>query len=435
MKKIAYDNLKLDKLKIVEDSKRYLKVNSVITREGVYQYPDGLALKSRSELLKATRTARAAKLTIRDHPASLVIMSQSQMTGIVEKPFFDRDRIRAVLSFDKMVCPPDFLATVRQGSLKDVSIGFYYQPDVSPGVWHGKKYDYIMRDIMIDHVAAGVFKGRCTFPSCGIGVDAMMRRIALDPFGEYTDFADCVSKNTDKTNPQAYCAWLHKRITGKTPAEDSHKLLGGKKGMSEKTQEELEAEFSECVRKRMEEGASSEPPMTKEQAEALCLPATEPEDEPEPVPEHLDAEELSPWQRKVKEYRDKGVCAKDAIKLAKADGIVKSDEDAAFENCVARKMEEGKTREEAEQECRTEHPVGEEDQESEEVEATPLERCVKNRMEAEGESEEAATEWCKAELAGEHEEAGDMIERSKKLINMRSQRDIERRRQNRLSPL
>ncbi len=39
------------------------------------------------------------------------------------------------------------------------------------------------------------------------------------PFGPYTDFADCVAKNSDKSNPQAFCAWLHHQITGQWPGE------------------------------------------------------------------------------------------------------------------------------------------------------------------------------------------------------------------------
>lgn len=205
--------------------------------------------------------------------------------------------------------------------------------------------------------------------------------------------------------------------------------------MSERTPEEIEAEFNKCVTERMAEGAQSEPPMTREQAEALCEAATKPEDEPGPVPEHLDSKDLSKYQRTVKEYMKKGACLKDSIKMAKADGAVKTDEDAAFEHCVSRKMEEDKSREEAEKECRGEHPVAEEDQESEEVEATPLERCVANRIEAEGESEEEATSWCKAELSGEHEAVDSMIANNKKLLDMRAKRDIERRRRNRLHPL
>jgi len=46
-----------------------------------------------------------------------------------------------------------------------------------------------------------------------------------EPFAGYDDFADCVSKNQDKSNPEAYCAQIHKNATGKWPAEE-----GAKKG-------------------------------------------------------------------------------------------------------------------------------------------------------------------------------------------------------------
>jgi len=39
------------------------------------------------------------------------------------------------------------------------------------------------------------------------------------PFGDYKDFDDCMSKNSDKNSPEAYCAVIHKKITGKWPAE------------------------------------------------------------------------------------------------------------------------------------------------------------------------------------------------------------------------
>jgi hypothetical protein len=249
MKKIGYDEMKFDALQIVEDSKCCLKVNAVITKEGVYPYPDGRAFKSRTELLKATHTARNAKITILDHPDSLVIMSQKQIHGVVEKPFFDRDKIRVQLNFDKSVCPKDFVDSVRAGSSsKDVSIGFYYQPDMTPGIWEGKPYDYVMRDIVIDHVAVGVLKGRCSFPDCGIGVDAIgiddkMKRIGLDPFGEYKNFADCVAKNQDKSDPEAYCATIKRKIEGS-------ELKGGKKGLSETNPKE----FEEFVKLRKAEG-------------------------------------------------------------------------------------------------------------------------------------------------------------------------------------
>ena len=39
------------------------------------------------------------------------------------------------------------------------------------------------------------------------------------PFGPYGDFNDCVVKNGDKANPEAFCAWLQHKITGAWPGE------------------------------------------------------------------------------------------------------------------------------------------------------------------------------------------------------------------------
>lgn len=450
MKNIAYDSVRLDEATIVEDSRCCLKVRSVITKVGVYNYPDGRAFKCPKQLLKAVRTARAAKLIINDHPDSMVIMSQTQMHGTVEKPFFDKDKIRAVLNFDKYVVPKTYIDSLRSKIIKkqpiDVSIGFYYQPDFTPGVWKGQPYDYVMKDIVIDHVAAGVLKGRCPSPSCGIGVDTAVKqtahstKIGLDPFGEYSSMQDCIDKNQEKQqNPAAFCAWLHHKVTGKWPAEASLNVsnYGGKK-MSKKTDyghakspEEVKAEFDQCVAERMAEGAQADPPITREQAEAICLAATAPQNEPTPY-EELDQDELSEWQQCIKEQVADGKTAEEAAEACKAKGLVKGDQDAAFDNCVERLVEEGKTREEAEKECRAEHPIGEGDAEPEQ---TPLERCIVTRMEATEDTEEEAKAWCEAELAGEHEAADSMVEQSEKILRMREQRNIERQRRQRRNPL
>jgi hypothetical protein len=256
MKKIGYDNMKFDALQIVEDTRCCLKVNAVITKEGVYPYPDGRALKCRMELLKATHTARNAKITILDHPDSMVIMSQNQIHGVVEKPFFDRDKIRAILNFDKAVCPKDFVDSVRNGTAsKDVSIGFYYQPDMTPGKWGDSNYDYVMRDIVIDHVAVGVLKGRCSFPDCGIGVDSMMKRIAFKEDkvvqrGNQWCVIHCHGEEEGEvikcfpTKGEAEA--MHRAIE----AQKGDEITGGKKSLSETKPDEFKA----FVTQRMKDG-------------------------------------------------------------------------------------------------------------------------------------------------------------------------------------
>ena len=85
-------------------------------------------------------------------------------------------------------CKPDFLADVKSGKRKDVSIGFFYDFDETPGDWNGEKYDFVQRNILIDHLAAGVPVGRCPSPYCGISVDSFVRKLAADPWEETEDY-------------------------------------------------------------------------------------------------------------------------------------------------------------------------------------------------------------------------------------------------------
>lgn len=48
------------------------------------------------------------------------------------------------------------------------------------------------------------------------------KSIETKPFGDYADFEECVRKNKDKRDPEAYCAELHKKITGKWPSEKGY---------------------------------------------------------------------------------------------------------------------------------------------------------------------------------------------------------------------
>lgn len=448
MKKIGYDTMQLDTLQIVEDSRCCLKVNAVITKEGVYPYPDGRAFKSRMELLKATHTARNAKITILDHPDSLVVMSQKQINGIVEKPFFDRDRIRAVLNFDKSTCPPDFLDNVRNGKLKDVSIGFYYQPDLTPGKWNDSPYDYVMRDIVIDHVAAGVLKGRCSYPSCGIGVDTMMRRISFQE--------DKVVQRGNK-----WCV-IHchgeeegdiiKCFDTKGEAEAMHRAIQAHKGDQEpKTEEEhakahfhiSDEEWEKLSPKEKQDYIDKLPPVgTKRQS--LDQGEKPPKDwmdnckavvsqnMPSYSDEQVNAVCGNIWYHEPEQQGIGDTAVNMLRELIKKGGIIKkmSEKTPEMEAFIKEYMTQGHTREQAEEHWNSITPP-KEDQEPEEE--TPLQKCVAGQIEK-GKTEAEATDWCKAELAGEHQTVDVLIERSKKLIGMREQSVIEQRRSERRHP-
>ena len=278
MTKIGYDTIKLDQALIVQDTKRWLKVNAVISRSGVYQYDDGKAFKSKAELLKATRTARYAKLAVGDHPGTQVVVSQKDLKGGVENPHFDNGKIRGTLAFDKRELPEEIINRIKNAIVSKVgidnSIGFYYETDKTPGIDRNvnsdaeEHYDYIMRDIVIDHVAVVIDpnrQGRCTFPKCGVGADCLTcpRKIGKTFTFALTPITDSmvprpefkVDKVVQRGNE--WCV-IHchgeeageviKCFPTKGEAEAMHRaiqaqkgdeLKGGKKEMSEKDYEEF----------------------------------------------------------------------------------------------------------------------------------------------------------------------------------------------------
>jgi len=459
MKKIAYDAMPLDELKIVEDSKCCLKVSAVITKAGVYKYEDGYARKSKMELLKATRSARFAKLTIGNHPDTKVIMSLKQVNGGVEKPFFDRNKIRAILSFDKYETPTPFIDKIRnaiQNNLPlDNSIGFYHNADWTPGfdvdVNTGEKrhYDYDMRDIFIDHIVVvdgdGI-KGRCTFPNCGVGVDTMMQRISFKE--------DKVVQRGDK-----WCV-IHchgeeegeiiKCFDTEAEAQAMHRAIEAQKHGSTQEVDQGEKPPKDWMDNCKAVVSENMPNYSEEQVNAVCG---------------------NIWYHKP-EQQGIGDTAIDMLReLIKKGGIKKkmSVKNATeLKELIKQRMNEGCKEEEAEDYFKpyvsaitwqeylnskqstanatqvkvdtalvdaTSTPAKLNGaQEQEPPEKTPLEKCVAEAMGA-GKTEPEATDWCKAELAGEHQQTDSLIERSKKLISLREQNVIEKHRNERRHPL
>lgn len=185
-RKIGFDRATLDD-KIIEDSDDYLVMPAVIASEIVHKYPEGWAYKPASELKKAAWTADHRWVRILGHPETALLQRQEDIYGVTENPRFVknlldpktkrpcRKGIKADIRWFKHRVPEDVLEKVKAGDLRDVSIGFTYEMDPSPGVWNGMKYDFVQRDIFIDHVAAPIEKGRCPGPLCGIGVDSVVK--------------------------------------------------------------------------------------------------------------------------------------------------------------------------------------------------------------------------------------------------------------------
>ena len=183
MRKIGISLAEVDATKIVEDSEEFLVVPATIAREGVFPYPEGKAYKPAAELKEAAWTAEGAWVVAEKHPDTIVLTTRADIKGKVEGAKFC-DKINAIqgnLRFFKAKCDAAFLDQIKTGKRKDVSLGFFYDSDETPGKWNDQPYDFVQRNILVDHVAAGVPVGRCRSPYCGIAVDSLIRKVALDP--------------------------------------------------------------------------------------------------------------------------------------------------------------------------------------------------------------------------------------------------------------
>ena len=194
-RKIGFDRVGFDG-KFEEDD-NLIWADAIIASEIVHKYPGGWAYKPADELDKAAQAAEAIgsrPITILHHPDTGMIQRASDVYGKATEFRFAKDLmdaktkrpcrkgIRAKLTWRKDRLNDAVLEQMRNGSLRDVSIGFPYEEDRTPGEWEGLRYDFVQRNIFIDHIAAPVEAGRCPGPVCGIAVDTLT--VALDPWEE-----------------------------------------------------------------------------------------------------------------------------------------------------------------------------------------------------------------------------------------------------------
>ena len=187
-RRIGFDVTQLDD-KILVDDDTHLTMPAVIASEIVQQYEDGWAYKPANELERMARIAGdigAVPVKILEHPSvatARLLVKQSDVYGRatnfqfvknLRDPKTGRPMRRGVLAdvtWLKHRVPEAVLTQVRNGTMRDVSIGFTFDTDHTPGAWNGTKYDYVQRNLFLNHIAAPIPKGRCPGPVCGIGYD------------------------------------------------------------------------------------------------------------------------------------------------------------------------------------------------------------------------------------------------------------------------
>lgn len=188
-RKIAFDTATLDD-KILVDDDDYLVMPAVIASEIVHQYEDGWAYKPADEIERMAKIASdigTIPVKILEHPGpstNYLLVKQHDVFGRAENFHFVKNLkdsktgrpmrrgVRADIRWFKNRVPEKVLTQIRNGSLRDVSIGFTFDHDYTRGKWNGDNYDYIQRNLFLNHLAAPIKKGRCPGPVCGIGFDA-----------------------------------------------------------------------------------------------------------------------------------------------------------------------------------------------------------------------------------------------------------------------
>lgn len=154
-------------IKIGEDG--VLTADCVATAAMVQDYDGMKVLKCPDELKLAVDFARQIPICHK-HPEDGIVTEQDQVKGWTSPVAYDAERERVACGVE--IVDAELVKAIEDGKT-DVSIGFFCDLDKTPGEFKGEKYDAVQRNIVLNHLAAGVEKGRCPGGTCGIGQDAV----------------------------------------------------------------------------------------------------------------------------------------------------------------------------------------------------------------------------------------------------------------------
>jgi len=179
MQEFYIDSIVMD---IQEDSIKVedgvLKADCVATAAMVQDYDGVKVLKDPEELKLAVDFAKQIPCS-HTHPPDGIVTSQDQIVGWTSPVTYDKDNKRVSCSVE--IKDQGAIDAIQKDGKKDVSIGFFCDLDRTGGEFEGAKYDAVQRNIVLNHLAVGVDKGRCPSGTCGIGTDADPKPPAKPP--------------------------------------------------------------------------------------------------------------------------------------------------------------------------------------------------------------------------------------------------------------
>lgn len=192
MAKFGTSQIELDTTKIIYEDDKEIVIPAILAREGVLPYDEGKAFRPKEELEKSAFSFEGAWCTSKRHPPLKILTKPYEITGRVTDTTYDAARtlVKGNVHLLKAKNDSGFIEDVKSGRLKDVSMGFLFEDVWTPGEFQGQKYDYVQRNILVNHIAVGVPVGRMRSPAIGLGLDAVLEDIlnsvtvAADPWEE-----------------------------------------------------------------------------------------------------------------------------------------------------------------------------------------------------------------------------------------------------------
>lgn len=172
------------------------------------------------ELRKSVRSWDGKPLLIVHKPQSADEHSRNLTVGSVKNPKWDSPYLKAELD----IWDGEAIAGIQDGDRREISCGYRYRADMTPGEINGIKYDGVMRDIVANHVAL-VTTGRA-------GSDVVVGDSAIQP--QPTEIEPMTATTLPRSVQVAAIAldtYLRPKLV-KDVKIDLSKLLIGKTGKS-----------------------------------------------------------------------------------------------------------------------------------------------------------------------------------------------------------
>ena len=120
-------------------------------------------LRDPKELEKAASTFTGKPLLIKHTPIGADDHPHDKVVGAVGPVKYEHPFLKAPLH----IWPGEAIDRVKNGKQQQISCGYRYRPDMTPGSYQGEAYDGVMRDLVGNHIAL-VEEGRAG-PDCIVG--------------------------------------------------------------------------------------------------------------------------------------------------------------------------------------------------------------------------------------------------------------------------